>query len=192
MRREALAAARELLLANGPSAVTLMAVAERVQRTHSTILHHFGSAEELHAALMSSMVEDLSRSLGEALSTPGPTEARARLLVDTVFDAFDDGGAGILAAWIMLTNKERFLEPVRSAVELLAHDVDAHIVRNARVSPRQVPNALLFLALCALADSLIGRGMRGMMQMDDEAMRQLAVRLVPYFLKPGTETGPLA
>jgi AcrR family transcriptional regulator len=46
-RSAALEAARELLLEEGPQAVTLKAVAAKVGRTHANLLHHFGSAAGL-------------------------------------------------------------------------------------------------------------------------------------------------
>src|SRR4051812_36300961 len=51
MRRLSLEAARAILIEEGPQAVTLMAVAKRINRTHANILHHFGSAGELRRAM---------------------------------------------------------------------------------------------------------------------------------------------
>src|ERR1044072_9620289 len=48
-RAAALAAARTLLIEQGPQAVTLKAVAAAIGKTHATLLHHFGSAAGLHA-----------------------------------------------------------------------------------------------------------------------------------------------
>ncbi|HEU4820606.1 MAG TPA: TetR family transcriptional regulator, partial [Qipengyuania sp.] len=42
-RLAALEAARVLLIEAGPQAVTLKAVAGRIERTHANLLHHFGS-----------------------------------------------------------------------------------------------------------------------------------------------------
>ena len=44
-REAALDAARALLVESGPQAVTLKAVAGRIGRTHSNLLHHLGSAK---------------------------------------------------------------------------------------------------------------------------------------------------
>ena len=46
-RAAALDAARQILIESGPQAVTLKAVAARVDRTHANLLHHFGSAAGL-------------------------------------------------------------------------------------------------------------------------------------------------
>src|ERR1022692_3289145 len=171
IRRQALAAARELLLTYGPAGVTLTGVAQRIDRTHSVVIHHFGSAEELQSALMSSMVDDLAAALVNALGSPEPDEGRARELVDAVFDAFDQGGAGVLAAWIVLSNKERHLDPVRAAVAQLAQEVTAQLTADRPPGRRHVPSALLFLTLCAFADALVGDPLRAMLGMDQRAMR---------------------
>jgi AcrR family transcriptional regulator len=46
-RIAAIEAARDLLIQDGPQAVTLKAVAARIGRTHANLLHHFGSAAGL-------------------------------------------------------------------------------------------------------------------------------------------------
>lgn len=174
--------ARTLLLTYGPSGMTLAGVAEKLDRSHSNIIHHFGSAEKLQAAVMSMMVDDLARALAKAMDLLGPGEARARILVDTVFDAFDEGGAAVLAAWIMLANKQPHLLPIREAVSALAHEVDKHLAEHAEGRFGKFPSLLLFLALCAFADSLIGKEFRAILKTDAAAMRDLAVKLVPHFL----------
>jgi len=180
-RREALEVARELLLALGPSGITLNRVAAKVERSHATLIHHFGSAEGLQSSLMSSMVDDLSRVLAGAMQELGPGPERARRLVDVVFDAFDRDGAAALAAWIMLAHKERYLEPIRSAVEALGANIDARLSNDLGDRTRHIPSALLFLTLCAFADALIGRDLTAMLRLDKHAMRQLAADLLPGF-----------
>src|ERR1700722_18730394 len=91
VRSAALAEARRLLLAEGPDAVTLKAVAHELGMTHSNLLHHFGSAAELQSALMSAMVRDLNEALLDAVARIEDNADAPRLLVDRVFDAFDKG-----------------------------------------------------------------------------------------------------
>ena len=58
-RHAALEAARELLIEQGPQAVTLKAVAAKIGRTHANLLHHFGSAGDLQ--------KELARHLGRSI-----------------------------------------------------------------------------------------------------------------------------
>ena len=94
-RAMALAAARKLLLERGPQAVTLKAVAAEIGRTHANLLHHFGSAAGLQAALARSTADRLNASIAEAVERAQSGEADAREIVDRTFDAFGNEGAGI-------------------------------------------------------------------------------------------------
>jgi len=95
-----------LLLTGGPDAVTLAAVGKMVGVSHANVIHHFGSAAGLRAALMASMVRDLTLALDDAVAHVRSDEAAPRKLVDIVFDAFEKGGAGALAAWIALQHDD--------------------------------------------------------------------------------------
>lgn len=168
-------------MTDGPSRVTLAAVAEKLDRSHSNIIHHFGSASGLQAALMSAMVEDLARALTKALESLGPGEERARVLVDAVFDVFDAGGAAILAAWIILSNKQPYLDPVRDAVSILAQTVDAQLAADREGRLGKMPSLLLFLALCAFSDALIGSELSRILGREPRSSRDMAVALLPTF-----------
>src|SRR5690606_34005364 len=113
-RKEALVSARALLLSGGPDAVTLKAVADDLGVTHTNLIHHFGSAAGLQSALMGFMVGDLTRALDVAIARLRTDDGAPLELVNAVFDAFDEGGAGKLAAWIVLSDDLSQLEPVRA------------------------------------------------------------------------------
>lgn len=180
-RRAALEAARDLLLKQGPAGVTLNNIATRLERSHATIIHHFGCAEELQAALMTKMVEDLSQSLAQAIAALEPGQTRARAVVDLVFDAFNRDGAGLLAAWIVLSHKEQYLEPVREAVRALVERVDERLQAVPADRTREVPVLLLFLTLCAFGDALIGEQLSRILERERDTMRNLAAALLPNF-----------
>ena len=90
-RSAAVDAARTLLLEKGPQAVTLKAVASRIGRTHANLIHHFGSAAGLQAALAQDIAERVTGHIAEAVERARSGEADARELVDGTFDAFDRG-----------------------------------------------------------------------------------------------------
>jgi len=116
VREEGLAAARRLLLDGGPGAVTLANVGEAIGMSHANVLHHFGSAAGLQSALMGSMIQDLTGALDNVVDLLKTDDAAPRTIADHVFDAFDKGGAGPLAAWIVLSGDVGRLEPIREAV----------------------------------------------------------------------------
>src|SRR3990170_2295599 len=87
-RLAAIEAARELLIDEGPQAVTLKAVAAKVGKTHSNLLHHFGSAAGLQAELARTIAEQVTASIAISVERARQHETDAREIVDKTFDAF--------------------------------------------------------------------------------------------------------
>jgi len=180
-REEALAAARKLLLERGPDAVTLKAVAEEIGVSHTNVLHHFGSAGELQSELMSAMVRDLAAALMGAVAQLRSDTPAPRALIDIVFDAFDKGGAGRLAAWIVLSGNTRHLELVRGAVSELVRALEERFA-NVKGDPHLgVTSAVLFIALMAFGDSVIGAPLKEMLDRERTATRKVTGFLLPKF-----------
>src|SRR3954466_4587392 len=149
-RSAALAAARKLLLDQGPQAVTLKAVAAEIGRTHANLLHHFGSAAGLQGELAKSIADSVTASIAEAVERARAGESDARVIVDQCFDAFGKEGAGALAAWMILTGNRdalnAILDSIRALVAQLSVGHDEH----------HVAESTLALVLNALGDSLLG------------------------------------
>lgn len=179
-REEAIASARKLLLKHGPEGVTLMAVADDLGMTHGNLIHHFGSADELQSALMVAMVHDLTDAISKAVGRVKSDEASARALVDAVFDAFDQGGAGMLAAWIALSQRHAHLEPIRAAVAELVDAIDKKSGTSPD-KPRRIQSAILIITLCAFGDAVIGPQLREMLGRDPDSVRRVTTRLLPSF-----------
>ena len=167
-RSAAIEAARGLLLASGPQAVTLKAVAAEVGRTHANLLHHFGSAAGLQGALARSIADSVTSSIAEAVERGRAGEAEARDIVDRIFDVFDREGAGALAAWMILTGNRdalnAILDSIRGLVAQLSVGHEYH----------QVAETTLGLVLSALGDSLLGAPISGALGLDRDTARELA------------------
>lgn len=184
-RVEVLACARARLLARGPDSVTLKGVADDLGMTHANLIHHFGSAEGLQSALMGYMVADLSNALDTAIARLRTDEGAPLELINAVFDAFAEGGAGKLAAWIVLKGDLTHLEPVRAAVNGLVHAIQDKLGDPSNPSQNQLSAAVLFIALSAFGEALIGPPLRDMLDQDEDASRKVVAGLLPYFvLKP--------
>ncbi len=182
VREEGLAAARRLLLKGGPGAVTLANIGDEIGMSHANVLHHFGSAASLQSALMGSMINDLTVALDHVVEMLKTDAAAPRVVADRVFDAFDKGGAGPLAAWIILSGDVKHLEPVRKAVAGL---VDAIVGQsNDEAAPERVRSAVLMMAVSAFGDAVIGPYIRDMLGQDEDAMRDLIARNLPLCLIP--------
>ena len=181
-RAQALECARRLLIARGPKGVTLQAIAREIGVTHGALIHHFGSAARLQSALMGAMVKDLAAALTTAVVQLRSDERATRAVIDIIFDAFDQGGAGQLAAWIAVSNRFEHIEPVREAVGELVAALEQTIRRAGDAGPRHVTSALLFITLCASGDAMIGEPLRAMLGRDPDSIRRLAARLLPRLL----------
>ena len=148
-RSAAIEAARRLLLADGPQAVTLKAVAAEVGRTHANLLHHFGSAAGLQGALARSIADSVTSTIAEAVERARAGETDARNIVDGTFDAFDREGAGALAAWMILSGNRDALNPILDSIRSLVAQLSiGH-------EERHVAESTLSLVLNALGDSLL-------------------------------------
>ncbi|CAM3174510.1 HTH tetR-type domain-containing protein [Sphingomonas antarctica] len=167
-RDRALEAARQILLDEGPQAVTLKAVASRIDRTHANILHHFGSAAGLQKALAGTMADQVCATIAGVVQQARRGEADPHTIVDLCFDAFDRQGAGALAIWMLLSGNEDALDPILAAILRL---VDELSVDNQDGLIRQ---ETLNLVLMALGDALLGKPMADALGLPRETARNLA------------------
>lgn len=167
-RSAAIEAARALLLADGPQAVTLKAVAARIGRTHANLLHHFGSAAGLQGALARSIADSVTSSIAEEVESARAGTSDARAIVDRVYDAFGKDGAGALAAWMILTGNRDALDPILEAIrDLVAQLTVGH-------EDHHVAETTLSLVLGAIGDALLGEAIAGSLGLSPDTVRELA------------------
>jgi AcrR family transcriptional regulator len=167
-RSAALHAARQLLLSEGPQAVTLKAVAGKIGRTHANLLHHFGSAADLQGELARSIADSVTASIAEAVERARVGQADARDIVDQTFDAFGREGAGALAAWMILTGNRDALNPILDSLHsLVAQLTVGH-------EEHHVAESTLALVLNALGDALLGSLIAETLGLPRDTARQLA------------------
>lgn len=182
-RDEALAAARALLLGQGPAAVTLANVGRAIAMSHTNVIHHFGSAAGLHTALMEAMIRDLADALADAVGALHVDAGAPTRLIDQVFDAFGPGGAGQLAAWLVLARELDHFDSLDQAVTDLVAAVRAR-VPDSPDSERRIRDIVLLIAVCAFGDALIGPHLRRMLGQEAGATRELVARLLPLLIAP--------
>ena len=190
-REEAVEAARDLLLAGGASAVTLKAVGERMGVGHATLIHHFGSAAGLQGAVMDRMVRDLAARLDSGLGAgmgQAPAAPDRAAMLDQVFDAFGEGGAARLGAWMVMQGEagraDAFAEVVRDQAERLASLAGGG--EAARERARAVVTTAVYMAF---ADGLIGEVLTQMLEAPRDLGRGLAARAIEAVLNEDLEAG---
>jgi AcrR family transcriptional regulator len=172
-RSAALEAARQILVETGPAAVTLKAVAGRIDRTHANLLHHFGSAAGLQKALAAYQAETVCATIGRKMAESAPGERNVREIVDLAFDAFNEGGAGALATWMAATGNDDALDPIVDAIHKLIDGMspDAH-------EKRLMHEDTLALVLMALGDAQLGGPMAEALDLPRDTSRVLATELI--------------
>jgi AcrR family transcriptional regulator len=170
-RTAALDAARLLLVEQGPQAVTLKAVAAKVGRTHANLLHHFGSAAGLQAALARHLAESICHGIAEAVLASRTGAGSARAVVDMTFDAFDREGGAMLAAWMQLSGNQDALNPIVDAIHDMVDELDASGAGTMR-------DVTLTLALLALGDAQMGGPLASSLGIARGTARDMAERLL--------------
>lgn len=165
-RAAALEAARRLLIAQGPQAVTLKAVAAEIGKTHANLLHHFGSAAGLQSALAALISDRVCAGIAEAVVKSRQGEVDPIEIVDQTFDAFGKEGGGALAAWMILSGNRDALNPILDAIHGLVDQLGE--------GDRPVHEMTLWLVLAALGDSLLGEEMAQALALPRGKARELA------------------
>jgi AcrR family transcriptional regulator len=176
-RSAAIEAAGKLLIADGPQAVTLKAVAAKVGRTHANLLHHFGSAAGLQGELARSIADSVRSSITESVERARAGETDARDIVDRTFDVFDREGAGALAAWMILTGNRDALNPILDSLRTLVAQL------SVGHEERHVAESTLALVLSALGDSLLGAPIANALGLSRETARELAAERLRHRLE---------
>jgi len=183
-RRAALDAARLLLIEAGPQAVTLKAVAGRIDRTHANLLHHFGSAAGLQMALAEHLASTVCATVAEAARARLEGKATPRQIVDLTFDSFDREGGGALASWMLLSGNENALDPIVEAIHRLIDELYPQEL--AEGAPRTMHETTLALTLMALGDALMGDRLAASLGVSRATVRDKAVAmLVASYVEAG-------
>ena len=188
-RTLALASARRLLLADGPDAITLQSVATDLGMSHTNLIHHFGSAAGLQSELMRQMMSELTAAIESAVMRLRAGKGEFRDFVDIVFDAFDRGGAGRLAAWIVLSGEATRLAPVGEVVRDYIDSVERSADPGVQDVHERVTSATLFVTMAALGDAIIGNHLRRMVGRERDAVRRIIGRLLPVVLEREASNG---
>jgi len=101
-RRAILAAAEKRLIAEGPGAIKVQAVARDLGLTDPAIHYHFGSQEGLVEALIRFGGRRLKDAVHDAVRSWSGDSVDVRQLVALVGETFGDRGYARLAAWMAL------------------------------------------------------------------------------------------
>ena len=170
-----LGAAQQRLEAVGPEGLQVAEIASIAGVTHSTILHHFGSAEGLRASLAEKMVEKLLSDILEVLDTGSIVTSDHKVLF-RVFAVLSDEGNARLLAWTMLKGLEleegratlsslfgKLTNGVKTAIMQAGDDTlsEETALKHARYTIFQV-------ALTAIGDGVAGHYIASLLGLNDK------------------------
>jgi len=184
VRREAgaardniLNAAEKLLLEEGPLALKLADVASAAGVANASVIHHFGSIDGLHAALMERMVNQLIAAVMAIADEGGDRDVTQQAVNEALFDVFETRGAARLAAWLELTGEWRRMTHVRDAVGTVL----ARRVSYGDVNPQQAGDLILISVTLAMGAGLFGRALAELVGRPPGRTRQVAADMLRPF-----------
>ena len=173
-RANILAAAEAILVQEGPQSLRLADVAKGAGVANATVLHHFGSIDGVHAALMGRMVNDLvANILSIDLPEGDLTQART-VALGTLFDAFETKGAARLAAWLEMTGESHRLTVVREAVQ----EVASKKLADAGIPNSMAEDLILMSVTMAMGVGLFGGTLGELIGKPRERARELTLQLL--------------
>jgi AcrR family transcriptional regulator len=158
--------------------------------SHTNLIHHFGSASGLQTALMHYMVSELTTAIEFAVHRFRTGGGDVSDFVNLVFDAFDTGGAGALAAWIMLSGEGHRLAPVGEVVQRYIRNVERGADEDPDDVHDRVTSATLLVTVAAFGDSVIGRLLREMVGREHDSVRRVTTDLLAQLLPPSRPAEP--
>ncbi|MEQ1754776.1 MAG: TetR family transcriptional regulator [Micropepsaceae bacterium] len=170
-RDNILAAAEGLLIRQGPIALKLVEVAAAAGVANATVMHHFGSIDGLHTALMERMTGELvEAALAAAAEADMNPDGAIETTVQALFDTFEARGAARLAAWLELTGEWKRLNGVRDAVNQVAKQQGKRL----GVSTDAAEDMILVGLVLAMGAGLFGRSLGQLMGKPRNLIRDLA------------------
>lgn len=169
-----LASAETLLVEQGPLALKLAEVAAAAGVANGTVLHHFGSIDGVHTALMERMTEQLVANVFAAAMREHDRDAQNAAVMEALFDTFETRGAARLAAWLELTGEWRRLTNVRDAVRAVA----AKRVELDGAKVAEVEDMVLIAVVMAMGAGLFGRSLGQLIGKPAGRARKLAVEML--------------
>jgi AcrR family transcriptional regulator len=182
-RENILGAAEMLLLEQGPLALKLTDVAAAAGVANASVLHHFGSIDAVHAALMDRMVQQLVADIVALADQAGDRDMKQDAAVQALFDVFETRGAARLAAWLELTGEWRRMTHVREAVR----EVVLKRASFGDVNARQAEDLVLASVTLAMGAGLFGRSLAELIGRPPGRARKVATEVLRAYQNAHSE-----
>jgi AcrR family transcriptional regulator len=155
-RAAILDAAERRLVTAGPAGIRLQEVAADVGVSHPTVLHHFGSRENLVREVCERRYAVIRADLAEAMARSSGGADEVAQLVEGVSQALRHDGHARVVFWLALEHMLRDEGPRMAAL-----GTAAHALRSRRRKGKPVPlddtlHVLALSSLALMADAVLG------------------------------------
>ncbi len=172
-------AAKTRLQTAGPEGLQVKEVAAVAGVAHSTVLHHFGSAEGLRSALIENMGAKLLEDILAVYKTRVDQVTDNSILMN-VFETLSDGGHARLLAWMMLKGhapgddggrmKQLFERLITEISTFMVAEIPKHNEIDMEEARKGARYIVMLSALTAVGDGIAGPFLAKQMGLsDDEA-----------------------
>jgi AcrR family transcriptional regulator len=150
-RKQLLAAAQEVFVANGYHAAAMDDIAERAGVSKPVLYQHFPGKLELYLALLDQHVELLGEQVRRALQSTTDNKQRVERCIAVYFDFVDDpGGAFRLVFESDLRNDPTVRERIERSLQISVDALTDTIAQDTGLSPEDAQ--LLSCGLAGLAE----------------------------------------
>jgi len=156
----------------GLEGLNVVGLAKAAGISHATLLHHFGSADEMRQALVQRMSE---RLISDAVAAIGNNDEIAAVMRE-LFDVFSTGGHAKLLAWLAIEEGQR---PIPSAEQYARFD---GLIRATAGTMLNGDIATARNLLTLVVGAAIGLGVAGEQLMDLVGMDEAARKSFPDWL----------
>jgi AcrR family transcriptional regulator len=165
-------AAEADLIEGGVSGLRLVALAEKVGMSHSSILHHFGSRDGLIRAVVQRTAGRMEQEVFAALEGPVDENAAASIL-ERVFRALGEKGHARLMMQLYLARGEHGIDPINYGTRLRHIAVAVHRARQSRERGGVPPFedtlfTVMLTALSMFGDAIAGPALRASASLDED------------------------
>jgi len=160
-----LEAAEARLQCEGPEGLQVKEVAAVAGVAHSTVLHHFGSAEGLRAALIAGMGNRLLEDILEVFKSRTVEKGDNEILL-RVFATLSDKGHARLLAWMMLKGDQSaggddqmqrlFHQLIEEVASIAMSTSEDQSERNWRKARQRARFTTMLAAVAAVGDGIAG------------------------------------
>lgn len=171
-----LKAAQTRLKAVGPEGLQIKEIAAIAGVTHSTILHHFGSAEDLRVSLAENMVEKLLDDILAVMDAGDTVFPEDHSVLFRVFEVLCDDGNARLLAWTMLRGADlragedtlmALFDKIHAGVVQAIKAAAGDMVVKDEVAERQARFIIYLVATTAVGDGIAGPYLARLIGLDD-------------------------